>query len=64
MDEKIVYLFSVNHYTRTEVEKMYPSDFRDYCTGTMTLKELESHWNNKKNGGLTMDIQKYWVRIF
>lgn len=63
MEEKIVYLFSVNRYTRTEIEMMRPSDFRDCCTGTMTLRELESHWNNKKNGGLTMEIDKYWVRI-
>lgn len=63
MGEKMVYLFSVNHYSRTEVELMRPSDFRECCTGTMTLKELESHWNNKRNGGLTMDIEKYWCRI-
>ena len=63
MGEKMVYLFSVNHYSRIEVELMRPSDFREYCTGTMTLKELESHWNNKRNGGLTMDIEKYWCRI-
>jgi len=63
MDEKIVYLFSVNRYSRMEVELMRPSDFPDYCTGTMSLKELESHWNNKRNGGLTMEIEKYWCRI-
>ena len=63
MGEKMVYLFSVNHYSRIEVELMRPSDFRECCTGTMTLKELEFHWNNKRNGGLTMDIEKYWCRI-
>jgi hypothetical protein len=30
----------------------------------MTLKELESHWNNKKNGGITMDYTNYWVKIY
>ena len=63
MGEKMWYLFAVNHYSRIEVELMRPSDFRECCTGTMTLKELESHWNNKRNGGLTMDIEKYWCRI-
>ena len=63
MDRNTVYLFSVYRYSRAEVEKMRPSDFMENCTGTMTLKELESHWNNRKNGGITMDIEHYWIRI-
>ncbi len=61
--EHLVFLFSVNRYNRAEIEMMRPSDFRDMCNGIMTLGELEAHWNNKRNGGLTMDIRKYWVRI-
>jgi hypothetical protein len=63
MEENMVYLFSIYRYTRREVEMMRPSDFMENCTGSMTLKELESHWNNKKNGGITMDIENYWIRI-
>ncbi len=63
MDKNIVYLFSIYRYTRREVENMRPSDFQENCTGSMTLKEFESHWNNKKNGGCTMDFESYWIRI-
>ena len=64
MRENIVYLFSVNRWSRFEVDHMRPSDYLSNCTGTMTLKELESHWNNKKNGGITMDYIHYWVKIY
>ncbi len=63
MEQVLVYLFSVNRFNRFDVEMMRPSDFKENATGIMTLKELESHWNNKKNGGITMDIDQYWVRI-
>ncbi len=63
MDKNTVYLFSIYRYSRAEVERMRESDLEENATGMMTMKELESHWNNKKNGGDTMDIEKYWVRI-
>jgi hypothetical protein len=62
-EEKTVYLFSVDRFSRFEIEHMRPSDFPEFACKTMTMEELESHWNIKKNGGLTMDIEKYWCRI-
>ena len=50
MDNNTVYLFSIYRYSRKEVEEMRPSDFEENCTGSMTLQEFETHWNNKKNG--------------
>lgn len=63
MNEKMVYLFSIYRYTRKEVEAMRPSDFMENCTGSMTIREFESHWNDKKNGGCTMNFEIYWIRI-
>ena len=63
MEKGTVYLFSIYRFSKKDVEDMRPSDLEENATGIMTMRELESHWNNKKNGGTTMDIDKYWVRI-
>ena len=38
MRENIVYLFSVNRWSRFDVDHMRPSDYLSNCTGTMSLK--------------------------
>lgn len=60
---KTVYMFDKNKHSRQEVEHYSLSAILKEHDNSMSLKELESKFNRKLNGGYKMPIMNYWYRI-